>query len=265
MEKNMEKLDQFYTKPDIARQCVSFFEKATNIDLSKIQVDIIEPSAGSGNFLKFLPLSTLSYDKEPHHPFIIKQDYLTLDRQDNAIVIGNPPFGKNSSLAIKFFNHSAKFASHIAFIVPKTFCKSSVQDRLNFQFHLLDSLDIDEDSFLFEEKSYRVPCIFQVWIKKETQRSSHKLPLHHDDFLFCSKEDADFSIQRVGVNAGKIKTDLNHLSSQSHLFIRAKERKDVLSIFKALDFSKVKYNTAGNPSISKREIVDLYTKKKRPD
>jgi hypothetical protein len=41
-------LDQFYTKPEIARECCSL------VDLDKYG-SILEPSAGQGVFLDFLP------------------------------------------------------------------------------------------------------------------------------------------------------------------------------------------------------------------
>ena len=37
-----------------------------------------------------------------------------------------PPFGKVSSLAIRFFNKCAQFSDVIAFIIPRTFNKVSV-------------------------------------------------------------------------------------------------------------------------------------------
>src|SRR5690606_23598370 len=116
-------LDKFYTKSDIARQCVEDFEKWTKIDLATTTTDIIEPSAGAGAFLDFLPVRTLAYDLAPEDARIATQDFLALKRRPSAsaIVIGNPPFGKSCNLAVKFFNHSATFASYIAFIVPRTF------------------------------------------------------------------------------------------------------------------------------------------------
>ena len=49
-------LDKFYTHPDIAKMFVDIINKLT--PLEKFDM-IIEPSAGSGNILKFLPNKTL--------------------------------------------------------------------------------------------------------------------------------------------------------------------------------------------------------------
>ena len=68
---------------------------------------------------------------------------------------------------------------------------------------------------------------------------------------------ADFAIQRVGVNAGRVHLNFN-LSPASHYYIRAKVRyvKDNMD---QVDFSKVTGNTAGNPYLAKAEIVALYS------
>ena len=57
--------------------------------------------------------------------------------------LGNPPFGKNCSLAIKFFNKAAEFADLIAFIIPRTFKRISIQNKLNLNFSFILFLDSD--------------------------------------------------------------------------------------------------------------------------
>ena len=52
----------------------------------------------------------IAYDIEPKFSETICYDFLEteplLDR-GKILVVGNPPFGKNSSLAVKFFNHAS--------------------------------------------------------------------------------------------------------------------------------------------------------------
>ena len=127
-------LDQFYTKDEIAKKYYDIFTKYID------QYDIIlEPSAGKGAFYKLLPENKRQgIDLEPKYPGIIKQDffeYIPVPDKKYTI-IGNPPFGKVSSLAIKFFNYGAKFADSISFIIPQTFNRSSIQNKLDLNFHL---------------------------------------------------------------------------------------------------------------------------------
>lgn len=176
-------------------------------------------------------------------------------------MICNPPFGKNTSLAIRFFNHAATFASRIAFIVPLTFKKKSVQDRLDTAFHLEAQIVLPPDSFLLEGKPCDVPTTWQVWVRRDQPRSTVRSAISCDDFAFCKPEEADFAIQRIGANAGRIKLDVANSNSNSYTFLRATgmSAQDLLARFQCIDFEDVRTATAGNPSIAKGEMVALYS------
>ena len=80
-------------------------------ELPKLGVEGSIPSTRS-NFYKLLPKSTrYGIDLAPAHPDVIEQNFFDYkpDSVGNILTIGNPPFGKNSSLAVKFFNHAAQF------------------------------------------------------------------------------------------------------------------------------------------------------------
>ena len=170
-------LDQYYTKQSVAAKCV------LNLDLNSYDI-ILEPSAGDGSFFNLLPLDKrVGLDLDPKLADIEKKDFFDYEPISNKkyLVIGNPPFGKNSSLAKKFFNHSAKFADTIAFIVPRTFRKTATQNQLNLNFHL----------------------VFQVWKKKGTKREKVVLPLEHEDFEFLTSEDYDAdSLLLISIKTG---------------------------------------------------------------
>ena len=127
-----EGLDKFYTIPSIVDKCINDIQSKydfNNFDL------IIEPSAGNGSFFTKIPPTVKKIGID-----IIEQDffnYIPDDNKKNILVIGNPPFGKVSSLAIKFFNHASNWSNVIAFIIPRTFRRISVQNKLNKNFHLI--------------------------------------------------------------------------------------------------------------------------------
>ena len=127
--------DQYYTKENIAQMC---------IDSLPFHLDwfdyIIEPSAGRGDFYRLLPTANLvGIDIDPKISSIIKSDFFDLDfkTKGSVLTIGNPPFGKNASLAYTFFQHAAQYSDCIAFILPRTFRKPSMINRLNRRFHLV--------------------------------------------------------------------------------------------------------------------------------
>lgn len=261
-EKNIaEQLDQFFTKDSLAQYLFTVLNRYL------IKEDIIsdlwlEPSAGSGAFFKLMPVNKrLGIDIFPKISEIISCDFLEYPlTETNYITLGNPPFGKNSSLAVKFFNKCAKHSQIVAFIVPKTFKKQSIISKLDSSFHLEYSEDLPEYSFELEGESYNVPCVFQIWRRKDIQRELIKSKTKHIDFIFCTKEKANFAIQRVGANAGRIKDEFSSVANQSHYFIAASN--EVKARLKNIDWNTVKYNTAGNPSIAKVELIDLYIKEK---
>lgn len=253
---NSKKLDQFYTKKNIAQKC---YEQVKDIIKNNdIKFDYwLEPSAGEGVFYNLLPNNKVGVDLEPKKKDIISQDFLKYELKNfTYITIGNPPFGRNSSLAIRFFNKCAKNSALIAFIVPKTFKKYSTLKKIDPYLHLVFSEDLPEYSFLHNGKDYDVPCVFQIWKKEIYKREDAELPKIHPDLEFTTKDKATLAIQRVGVNAGRVKKDLSNISEQSHYFIKATQ--EVEDIIQKINWDSVKYNTAGNPSISKTEIIFLY-------
>ncbi|MCF0126143.1 MAG: SAM-dependent methyltransferase, partial [Clostridia bacterium] len=211
--------DRFYTKEEVAKKCISFIKNIEDFNI------IIEPAAGRGSFSSNIN-NCLAFDIEPKAPNIIKADWFSIDKNkflkpnNKILIVGNPPFGQQNSIAIKFFNESSKIADTIAFILPKSFKKDSIKNRLNLNFHLIFEKELEEKSFEFQNKEVSIPCIFQIWKKQNTPRTKVRLKTTTKYFDFVDdKTKADFRIQRVGGNAGKASFDLNRAKS-SNYFIK---------------------------------------------
>jgi len=242
-------LDKFYTDPQIADLCASTFYKY--VDSNSV---VVEPAAGAG---AFAPYVTKMYDILPEGPGIEQADFLSLSIEDKYF-LGNPPFGKNSSLAKKFFNHAAKGKGIIGFILPRTFRKVSIQNALDLHFHLIEDVLLPEKSFTLDGKPYSVPCVFQVWKYLAEPRQKITLPTTHKNFSFVTAETADFSIRRVGGSAGKV-NEHNNYAAASNYFIKGEVKEEFMSLEQ--EFRDAAKNTAGNPSLSKGELIYLYTRK----
>lgn len=249
-------LDKFYTKPEIAAQCLS------SLDLSSFAL-CIEPSAGSGSFSLLLPQGSLSLDLAPESPEIIQQDFFEFapPKTDGKIlVVGNPPFGQQNSLAVRFINHAATFADVIAFIVPRSFDKPSVQNRIHKNLHLKSSTVLPVKAFTLDGIDYAVPCVFQIWEKRDTVRDLHFLKTSTDCFTFVKKSDfPDFSIRRVGGNAGKASLNTN-VSDQSNYFLRASDgnsAEELVEFINTLDFP-MRDLGVGPRTISKGELISVF-------
>jgi hypothetical protein len=261
------RLDKFYTVSNVVDSCLASIPYDWN------QWDLIlEPSAGNGSFLTKLPASKrYGIDISPDHPEVVEQDFFTYTPPTGRIlVIGNPPFGKVSSLAIKFFNHASKWAEVIAFIVPRTFRKVSVQNKLDPRFHLMLDQEIPVKPCGFEPPMM-VKCCFQVWEKRTQVRETIEQPLIHHDWSFLPygpKDDrdqptppqgADFAIRAYGGKCGEIMTEgLDQLRPKSWHFIKANIAPDeLMRRFKQLNYSD-SLNTARQNSLGKAELVSLY-------
>ena len=255
-------LDQFYTKPEIAKRCCDL------MDLNKYDT-ILEPSAGTGVFLDFLPPEkTKGIDIEPKREDIEQYDYFKY-KGTESLVIGNPPFGRVSSLAIKFFNHSATFTDTIAFIIPRTFRRVSIQNKLDLNFHLVEDLELPTGSF--EPASMKAKCCFQVWERKDIKRTKVELAMTHPDFEVVSyitingkvaaPPDIDFAIRAYGGNVGQISLDVEELAPKSWHFIRSPIAEDIIDNFEKLDYYPLAGWTARQDSIGKGELIYLYNKK----
>ena len=264
-------IDKFYTKKEVAMYCINLFKEyvtPNNDDL------IIEPSAGNGGFIdaiKSLKCNYEFYDLEPEHEEIVKQDYLLYNTNNNnnnnnnntqkIHIVGNPPFGRQSSLAIKFIKKSCEFCTSISFILPRSFKKDSLKKTFPLNFHLLFEIDLPENSFLVNAKEHDVPCIFQIWVKKTYNREvSEKLEPHN--FIFVKKNDTpSISFRRVGVNAGTIDVNSTNKSVQSHYFIRFTNTNDLeknIDLLRSIVYES--NNTVGPKSIGKQELIKEFNK-----
>ena len=259
-------IDKFYTSSNIVNECMNLIKENLNIKDNDL---CIEPSAGNGAFInniKSLFNHYKFYDIEPEHEEIVKQDYLNyntkelkLEKYNKIHIIGNPPFGRQSSLAIKFIKKSCKYCDTISFILPKSFKKDSLKKHYPLNFHLIYEYDLPKNAFIVDKKEYDVPCVFQIWVKKDVKREVPK-KLIPNKYKFVKKdEEHDISFRRVGVNAGMIDRETEKKSIQSHYFIKFDiELTDTL--YKKLEMIvyNCKDNTCGPKSISKQELIKEY-------
>lgn len=248
--------DKFYTKSDISKLCIDM------LNLSEFDL-IIEPSAGNGSFSKQIN-NCIAYDLVPEDESIIQQDFFELDitqfNDKKVLTIGNPPFGVQNNLAISFFNKAAKYSDTIAFILPKSFMKESIQRKLDLSFHLEKFIELPYNSFLLNGEEYGVNCVFQVWKKKNIKRIVKKKSFCYSYIEFGNVNDFDFIVRRVGGNAGKayILKEGETVSTQSNYFIKNKTsltNEALVDIINGIKMDAVNYSV-GPRSLSKIELIE---------
>ena len=260
-------IDKYYTKKNIVEQCIDQIKKHIIISNDDL---IIEPSAGNGSFIESIKLLSINYkfyDLEPEHSEIIKQNFLEFDykelkqKYNNIHIIGNPPFGRQSSVAIKFIKKCCLFSNSISFILPKSFKKNSMKKYFEIHYHLLYEMDLLDNSFLVNGIESSVPCVFQIWIKQNEIRNGINkcVPIN---FNFVKNSDLpDISFRRIGVNSGIIMKEINNKSIQSHYFIKFTNNKTIDENIEMLKTIKFDFNnTVGPKSISKQELINEFNK-----
>lgn len=251
--------DQFYTDENVAKSCIETILRLAPFTSEYVWV---EPSAGSGSFLHNLPqrFEKIGLDVEPKAEDICKQDYLTWNippKEKDIIVFGNPPFGRQSSLAKSFISKSCEFANIIAFILPRSFTKPSMFRVFDLKFHLIYSKELEEDSFILNGSKYNVPCVFQIWQKKDIDRIIEE-KINPIGFEYVKATDSyHIAFRRVGALAGKCyKKNGTEFSIQSHYFLKFDETNisSMDSIIEKINNHTFPSNTLGPRSLSKTEV-----------
>ncbi len=240
-------LDKFYTKPDVAKRLVE------NIDFVPYDL-VIEPAAGNGSFVDAIPKSVLAFDIAPGRNDIIKQDFFTVETgvsSEKVIVIGNPPFGKQNNLALRFINYASALADTVAFILPLSFNKASIQNKVCLEMNLYSTQEIEKNAFLFEGEEYDVPTVFQIW-----KRGAPRLKVNPPNAIGWRyvTRDGDLAIRRVGYYAGRASKNLN-LNKESHLFIEVENKGIIDDLEKYLSTYDWQYkDTVGPRTVSKYQL-----------
>lgn len=244
-------LDKYYTCKSVAKDCVDIMLKTCS------QRTWIEPSAGNGSFLiKQDEIRWIAFDIEPDSKNIIKQDFLEWQPNVNGecAVVGNPPFGRQSSTARKFIKKSCEFADAIGFILPLSFSKPSMQKAFSQNFHLIHQHKLQSNSFIINNNTtYDVPCVFQIWVKKDYNRKLEVAETPTKFKFVKVTDDWDVAIRRVGVNAGQSHLRQNGVlpNTQSHYFIKTETHLDI----DKLNAHIFPINTTGPRSLSKGEVT----------
>lgn len=163
------------------------------------------------------------------------------------------------------------WADVIAFIIPRTFRRVSIHNKLNTNFHLIfdEEIPIKPCSF---SPSMTAKCCFQIWERQGNKRVIVKLlTIHNDwDFLGFGPKDvngqptppigADFAVRAYGGKCGEIvKIGLDTLRPKSWHWIKSNINTQILmDRFTNLDYT-LSLDTARQNSMGKGELVVLYS------
>lgn len=249
--------EQYYTPPALAEKLIKDVETAVGPLRGRT---VIEPAGGTGAFVTAAQnrgAKVVSFDIEPHHPDITVANFLDVEVAfQNAITISNPPFGRNNALSIPFFNKAAAFSDAIAFIVPRSWRKWSVTNRLDLNFHLLADHDlqidyVDASGEQLMERKLLSTC-FQIWTRQEKPR----VPVRVEDLGIVEKtspEEADVALVVFGFSCGTVLTDFERKPNTTRMFLKLNHPR-ALEALTSVDFSRFSSKTAYTPALALPEI-----------
>ena len=249
--------EQFYTPRDLA---TSLVRAALPHIANPSQSSFLEPAAGNGSFIAALKAvgakSIVAIDRYPAAPGITEANFLETELSDEGLItFTNPPFGRNNALSIPFFNHAAKFSSTICFLVPRSWRKWSVTNRLDLRFHLVYDQDVfvsyeDSAGEQIREKNGLRTC-FQIWQKHDQVREKVVVP---DNELIqkTSPDSADVAIRVFGYGCGTVLKDFPRKPNTTLMFLKTSQR--AREVLPNLEYSKFSDNTAYTQALAFTEI-----------
>ena len=241
--------DAYFTDTKSAQFCV---DKLIEHGWVHKDTRTLEPCVGAGSLAVWLPGKVETRDIIDYgYPNTIQSNYLEHgDANYYDLVFTNPPFGRAGSLATKFFNRAADDTHRIAMILPASFRKISIVDRLNQWFHPVLDTDLPSNNYILPDGSVRkVNTTFQMWERRKYKRGYFK------DVTDClpyvkrvHSGIAEFCIRTQGASAGRILDGLNHTPASTAYVVGDREK------IERHDWSSIASFTAGIPAIGLRDI-----------
>lgn len=269
MKRTVDK-EQYFTGAEEAERCVSLVKKWYPFETFS---SIVEPSAGGGAFLPYLPeTKTVALDVEPRHPQVAEADFLSWiapPTSGQRLVIGNPPFGRRGALATKFLYKACLVGDVVAFILPQSFNKYTFINRVHPFFHIVDHMNCESVYSSPNGERHFVKTVFQIWEKRDDKRTQIVFRDTHPDFtmkhchlsrvsendLMVLRKEYKFAIPQVGSSFKP--QDVNRVTKGSHWFIKP-HVPGVRRRFEKLDFSFLDGMNTAHKSLSKRDIIKAY-------
>lgn len=286
-----DKFDQFFLKDKYGYILIKMVRRY----LPETVTTLLEPSCGAGAILYKLPsirndITIIGNDLDSrmskrccYHGYkvsnkdFLKHDWSNLGSPKDLAIIGGPPYGTNSKMAIAFFNHAAEYANFIAMVLPGTFARDDFQNRLNPYFHLIKQHVLPEWAFYRPDSGGQanIGSVIQIWMRKSKKRKLYN-PETTTDFYFPKVSHvlrnlslATFAMSRrnlvdvVSVQhaVDDLNTKTNPAKNSKYVFI-CTEQQQVLDTFNEIDWMAERYPAIIVPSLNRQQITDIYVRYK---
>ena len=231
--------------------------------ISKAYIRRVEPFIGLDEALSRIWLidshiACVNRCRRFHFKNVIHADFLSWNPNMNFdVVIGNPPYGNNGSLAVKFINKAAELSDYVLFVLPKSMNKVSRMNRVTTSLRLTFNEDLPGDTF-----PRGIGAVVQKWENTGVKREKIETLTSHSDFTFTSREDSSHCICRVGAAVGKGFRTYDNRSVNTHFMMKVANA-GVVENLDAIQDELIKAGHAfsnGIPSLAKHDLISIYQK-----
>lgn len=210
-----------------------------------------EPCAGNGSLLKGLPGSVTFSDLHDHGIGATIENYLDAPPRSPDLIFTNPPFGRAGSLALKFLQKAATETNRLAFILPASFRKVSMLDRIPKDFALVGDFPLPDQNYILPDGTTRkVLTTFQLWeCSPEKRPSLAKLAPYRTYTKRVAPPDAEFAFRTQGASAGRVLAGLNYNPASTAFLQGSRDR------FQQHDWTQIAKFTAGIPAMGLNDVA----------
>lgn len=269
-----KQLNKYYTRSEVARECSELFERHIGPDTL-----IIEPSAGAGAFLNLTDRAVFAYDIAPEHPEVIARDFLLNELAPvfreigDVAMLGNPPFGRRSSLAVSFLNRALQVAHTVGFILPASFQRWNTQRKVDWRARLVLDHTLPDEAFSFIGRPYSLRSTFQVWTVRDEfsdLRLREAPAVSHPDFQiteYCPKSPLtlrhlegpwDFAVRFAGArHFGRVYSAAECDLRCQWMMFTAKDEAALRRLL-MIDFTALSRSRSIIPGFSRSDVVACY-------
>ena len=242
------------TLPDRAAECARLCAA-----LIPGGAQLVDVSADGCAFADFLPAPAISIDTGEGAPDF--QDWMPPSDSGPVVVVGTPTFGADGTAPLQVLNHAATFADYVALLLPASFARNALKDRVDPFLDLVYEQTFPEQLAIIDGALEPVRVVFQIWEKRSRARLERADITSHAEFEFVADpKDANFLVRGRGPDIGQVvqvsATTITGVTG-ADFYIRtvgpgvpALRRR-----FERLDYADIRRKSFGAPWIGQAELV----------
>jgi hypothetical protein len=251
--------DAYFTSRTSAEFCRSILTERQWVNANTVT---LEPCCGNGSLLENLPGKILYSDLHDYGIGAQIENYLETPSKGADLIFTNPPFGRAGSLALAFLKKASTECNRLAFILPASFRKVSLLDRVPSTHTLIADYQLPDQSYLLPDGSTRiVQTTFQLWERSSAPRPKlSKIAPYQTYTKRVPADEAQFAFRTQGASAGKVLPGLEY-NPASTAFLQGGENR-----FRSHNWTPIAKHTAGIPAIGLNDVaLGLHLEDNRTD